>query len=63
MKNKKAEGIVKIGNTRWSNIFHLFNGKLETGKILEELCEGLIAPIHEEDVQSNTENYTCLIHF
>ena len=43
-------------------ILRLFNSFLETGKIIEDLCEGLIAPIFKENDKSNPDNYrgTCI---
>ena len=65
MKNKKAEGIDKIANEMikyfpdkiLAIILRLFNSFLETGPIIEELCEGLIAPIYKENEKSNPDNY------
>ena len=65
MKNKKAEGIDKIANEMikyfpdkiLAIILRLFNSFLETGQIIEELCEGLIAPIFKENDKSNPDNY------
>ena len=39
-----------------SFILHLFNTFPETGKIPEEWCEGLIAPIYKENEKNNPEN-------
>ena len=52
MKNKKVEGIDKNANEMikyfadkiLAIILCLFNSFLETGQIIEELCEGLIPP-------------------
>ena len=57
MKNKKAEGIDKIANEMikyfpdkiLAIILRLFNSFLETSQIIEDLCEGLIAPIFKEN--------------
>ena len=65
MKNKKAEGIEKISNEMikyfpdkiLAIILSLFNSFLETCKIIEELCEGLIALIFKENDKSNPDNY------
>ena len=65
MKNKKAEGTDKIANEMIKNfpdkilsvILHLFNTFLDTGKIPEEWCEGLIAPIYKENDKNNPDNY------
>ena len=59
MKNKKVEGIDKISNAMnkyfpdkiLAIILRLFNSFLETGQIIEELCEGLIAPIFKEMIK------------
>ena len=60
MKNKKAEGIDKIANEMIKYfpdkiiaiILCFFNSFLETGKIIEQLGEGLIAPIYKENEKS-----------
>ena len=54
MKNKRAEGIDKIANEIIKHfpekiVLLLFNKFLETGKITDEWCEGLIAPIYKEN--------------
>ena len=56
MKKKKAEGIDKIANEMikyfpdkiLAIILRLFNSFLETVQIIEDLCEGLIAPIFKK---------------
>ena len=65
MQNKKAEGVDNIENEIikyfpdkiLAIILRLFNSFLDTGQIIEELCEGLIAPIFKENYQSNPDNY------
>ena len=63
MKNKKAEGIDKIDkmikyfpDKILVIILRLFSSFLETGQIIEEICEGLIAPISKENDKSNPDN-------
>ena len=43
-------------------ILSLFNSFLETGKIIEELCEGLIVPIFEENDKINPDDYRGYLH-
>ena len=42
-------------------ILRIFNSFLETGQIIEDLCEGLIGPIFKENDKSNPDNYTPLL--
>ena len=40
-------------------ILLLFNKFLETGKITDEWCEGLIAPIYKENEKNNPDIEVC----
>ena len=64
-KIKKAEGVDKIANEMikyfpdkiLAIILRLLNSFLDTGQIIEELCDGIFAPIFQENDRSKPDNY------